>query len=156
MMEPKDLGLASGIQFSIRTGMSSLADSIYVTILSNKVTVNMPKYVIPAALKYGLPQTSVLSLMEALSASNITALQMVPGITPNILQAVDLAQLFAYHKSFQVIYLTSIAFGACAIIAALSVSSAKLDDKLTPAVARKLQGVGREQIYEKPPPLDGE
>jgi hypothetical protein len=34
MVDSKDIGLACGFQFAVRTGMSSPADSIYVTIVS--------------------------------------------------------------------------------------------------------------------------
>lgn len=38
MVDSKDIGLACGFQFAVRTGMSSLADSIYVTIVSSSLT----------------------------------------------------------------------------------------------------------------------
>jgi hypothetical protein len=34
MLDSKYLGLASGVQFRVRTGMATLAESIYVTIVS--------------------------------------------------------------------------------------------------------------------------
>jgi uncharacterized membrane protein len=80
-------------------------------------------------------------LLTAVAGGNTTALELVPGITPAILVEVAAATLTAYEKSFKVIYLASLAFGACAIIAAFSVVSDQHDGMITSEIARKLQGV---------------
>lgn len=49
----------------------------------------------------------------------------------------------AYFRSFQTVYYTSVAFGAVAIIAALSTSGQGLDGKLTTDISRKIRGIDR-------------
>ncbi|OCK84372.1 siderophore iron transporter, partial [Lepidopterella palustris CBS 459.81] len=141
MVDPANIGVATGVQFSARTGLSTLAISIYVTILDNKVKTNLPKYVIPAALKAGLPQTSLVALFTAITSGSATAALAVPGITPQILEAATAAAQLAYTKSFQTVYFASIAFGVLSIIASVFGVTSKLDGSITSDIARKLQGV---------------
>lgn len=63
----------------------------------------------------------------------------VPGITPRIIAAVGDAVKMAYSQAFKTVYLTSIAFGGLALIAALFITS--IDDLMTDFVARKLRGM---------------
>lgn len=49
------------------------------------------------------------------------AFESVPGITPSILAAFGLAVKHAYAHAFRVVYLSSLAFAAIAIVASLLV-----------------------------------
>lgn len=119
--------------------------SVYVTIFENKAATNLVSYVAPAALEAGLPESSLTDLFTAIAAGTTSALLSVPGITPDILGAISSAVQLAYNKAFLVVYLVSIAFGACAIIAALVIDPSKMAGKMTTNIARKLQGVGRKE-----------
>jgi hypothetical protein len=66
-------------------------------------------------------------------------MEAVPDISPAIMVAVGNAVKAAYAQAFKTVYLTSIAFGGLAIIAALFITS--IDDLMTDFVARKIQGV---------------
>ncbi|KAK5215234.1 hypothetical protein LTS03_011629 [Exophiala xenobiotica] len=137
-VDAKDIGLASGVAFTFRTALSSLADSIYVSILENKIKSNVPKYCIPAALSEGLPKGSLTDLLTAVDNGTASSAEAVPGMTPSILAAVSKGLLVAYEKSFQMIYFAAISFGLVAIISAGL--SSNVDSKLTTEIARKLQG----------------
>lgn len=58
------------------------------------------------------------------------------GITPAIEIAVGTAVKSAYSDSFKVVFLVSIAFGACFVVAALMTPN--VETRLTGEVARKL------------------
>jgi hypothetical protein len=111
--------------------------------LSNEVTKNLPKYVIPAVIKSGLSKTAAIQLLEAIATGNTTLIESVPGITPSIIAVATTASKFAYQKSFEIVYFVSIAFGVVAITTAMVVSNKKLNEAMTPEIARKLQGVGK-------------
>ncbi|EXJ76265.1 uncharacterized protein A1O5_00773 [Cladophialophora psammophila CBS 110553] len=145
MVDAKDFGIAIGALFSIRTCFSTISDAIYVTILNTKVASNLPKYVVPAALKAGLSQKAAIELVEVIAAGDQSALAKIPGITPRIIQAATVAAHTAFFKSFQVVYYTSIAFGVCAVIASLLVKNKSLEDAMTDRVERKMQGIKIEQ-----------
>jgi hypothetical protein len=48
-LEDKDIRLATGILGSTHTGLAAIALSVYISVLNNKLLVNIPKYVISAA-----------------------------------------------------------------------------------------------------------
>ncbi|KAL4804326.1 fungal trichothecene efflux pump [Aspergillus unguis] len=137
----KDIGLASGLQFAVRTAFDSLADSIYVTILANKVAENMPKYIIPAVTAAGLSESSAEQLVEAIAAGNATLVQQVPGITPAAIEVGEHAAQIAYRESFKIIYLASLAFGGLAVVASLVMSAKDMQATMTTKISRRLQGL---------------
>jgi hypothetical protein len=115
------------------------AASIYVSILTNRLTTTLPANVAPAALKAGLPSADLPALFAAIAAGTATAMEAVPGITPTVIAAVGDAVKVAYSQAFKTVYLTSIAFGGLSIIASLFITS--IDDLMTDFVARKIRGV---------------
>jgi MFS family permease len=142
--KPGDIGLASGLLGSFRQASGSIAASIYVSILTNRLTTTLPANVAPAALKAGLPSADLPALFAAIGAGTPAALEAVPDISPAIMVAVGDAVKVAYSQAFQTVYLTSIAFGGLAIIAALFITS--IDDLMTDFVARKIQGVDKKLV----------
>jgi xanthine/uracil permease len=96
-------------------------------------------------MESGLNQAEAIQLLEGISTSNTTSIEAIPGVTPLVIAAATAAAKAAYQKSFQTVYLVSIAFGAVAIISAVVVNRKKLNDVMTPEIARKLQGVGKER-----------
>lgn len=119
-------------------------DAIYVTILNTQITHNLPKYVIPAAMKAGLTQNAAIELVQDIAAGDQSALAKIPGITPQVIQSATVAAHTAFFKSFQMVYYASIAFALCAVIAALLVKDNMLEDAMTDRVARKMQGIKTE------------
>ncbi|KAL6240300.1 hypothetical protein RBB50_012787 [Rhinocladiella similis] len=139
--DDKDIGVASGVEMFFRSGLSTFAGSLYTTIYSNKISNNLMAYVGAAVLKSGLTSSTLPTVLTAITAGTPAALHSIPGMTPQIFQAIMSASITAYKRSFAVIYLTSIAFGGCSIIAALLTTN--IDGKLTSKVSRRLKGVTR-------------
>jgi hypothetical protein len=133
--EPEDIGLVAGAMGSIRTASSSIATSLYLSILSNQLTKYLPRYVVPAATEAGLPASSLTDLFAGITAGSFAK---VPGITPTIEEAVGHAVKHAYSMSFRTVFLCTLPFGAIILVAA--VISPNVEDYLTDDVARRLQG----------------
>lgn len=75
-------------------------------------------------------------------------LEKLPGMTPQILASLNAAVVSSYRNAFMVIYLISVGFGICVIIAALL--SSDMDHKLVPRIARKLQNNTHDDVsHEK-------
>jgi xanthine/uracil permease len=89
-----------------------------------------------------LNETDAIQLLGALASGNLTVVESVPGVTPAILTAAATASEAAYQKSFETVYFASIAFGIVAIITAGIVNNKKLNEAMTPEIARRLQGLG--------------
>jgi hypothetical protein len=134
-LAPEDLGLALGFLGSARCLLSTIAQTVYVSILTNKLTENVPKYVAPAAVKAGLPVSSLPSLFVGLTSGNFSD---VGGITPTIIADVVSANQTAYMKSFQMVYVAAIGFGAVGLIAAFNCPT--MEDSFNESISRKLNG----------------
>lgn len=144
---PEDIGLVAGAMGSVRTASSSIATSIYVSILSNQLTKYLPQVVTPAAISAGLPESSLPSLFAAITAA--VGLEGVPGITAEIEEVVGHAVKHAYSLSFRTVFLCTLPFGAIILVAA--VMSPNVEDYMTNDVARRLQdpAVNNNTLKEK-------
>lgn len=94
-----------------------------MTIINNKLGEYLPNDVGRAALENGLPQSSLVPLLQAIMSGNTDALADVPGITNTILNAAMDAARGAYAKSFRVVFLASIAFSIWSTVGALCLRS---------------------------------
>jgi hypothetical protein len=81
----------------------------------------LPQEIVPAVEAAGLPASSVPQLFAAMANGTTAAFESVPGITPSILAAFELATKHAYSHAFKIVYLSSLAFAGIAIVAALFV-----------------------------------
>ncbi|KAL4734772.1 major facilitator superfamily domain-containing protein [Aspergillus similis] len=116
-LKPEDLGIALGVIGTSRSTLSSITQALFVTILDNKLTSNIPKYIIPPG---GFSQ--------------------VPGISPQIVAAAVEGNKEAYAQSLKIVYLTGIAFAFCGICSSLLVPNC--EEKFTDGVSRRLHGKG--------------
>jgi hypothetical protein len=142
LYEAQDIGLATGILGSIRAVGGAVAQALYVSILTNKVSTHIPEYVVPAATNAGLPASSLPALFAGITAGNFTA---VPGITPDIIATTSAAVTHAYLSSFHVVFYATIPFGCLLIFFACLTPN--FEKYLSQNVAKRLQNMGK---------LDGE
>ncbi|CAM1501738.1 Fc.00g037220.m01.CDS01 [Cosmosporella sp. VM-42] len=134
LWEPQDIGLATGVLGSIRALGGAVAQALYVSVLNNELTKNIPKFVTPAATESGLPADSLPSLFAGITAGSFTD---VPGITDKIIAAVSAALVKAYTNSFRLVFYTTIPFSCVLLIAACLVPN--VEKFLTRNVAKRLQ-----------------
>ncbi|TVY45891.1 Trichothecene efflux pump [Lachnellula subtilissima] len=106
--EPEDIGMVAGAMGSIRTATASIATSVYLSILSNQLTKNLRRYVVPVSIEAGLPASSFADLFAGITAGSFGD---VPGITPAIEEAVTHAVKHAYSMSFRTVLLCTLPFG---------------------------------------------
>jgi hypothetical protein len=135
--EAQDIGLATGVLGSIRAMGGAVAQSLYVSILTTKANVYIPKYVAPAAVKAGLPPSSLPALFAGLATSNFTA---VPGATPEILAVVGVQTQRAYFSAFSIVFYATIPFGVLLVAAACFIPD--MEQFLHNNVAKRLQHMG--------------
>ncbi|KAH8658641.1 fungal trichothecene efflux pump [Tricladium varicosporioides] len=150
VIEPQDIGLATGVLGSIRAAGGVIAQALYVSVLNNKVAVYMPEYVTPAAVGAGLPASSLPSLYAGITAGNFTA---VPGITPAITASVGAAVTHAYISSFKIVFYVTVPFSALLILAACFVPN--MEKFLGMNVAKRLQNMpGKDSTVVEEKKLD--
>lgn len=143
--EPDDIGLVAGVLGAIRTAAGAIATSMYSSILATEMAKYLPKYVAPAALQAGLPESSLPALMAGVSAGSFDA---VPGANAAVLAAIGSPVKHAYAMSFRTVFLCTIPFSVILLIAA-AVYCPNVEDYLTDEVARKLQGVDAKQTVSE-------
>lgn len=101
VLEPQDIGLATGVMGSIRALGGAVAQALYVSVLTNKLNDYIPAYVAPAATEAGLPQSSLTQLFAGITAGSFVD---VPGITDSIIAAVADALKLAYTEAFKIVF----------------------------------------------------
>lgn len=135
LWDPADMGLVTGVLGAIRTAISAIATSMYSSILATESAKYIPRYVTPAALGAGLPESSLTALFAGITLGDFSA---VPDITPQVIAVVGDAVKQAYSMAFRTVFLCTLPFGALLLIAALL--SPNVEEYLTDEVARKLHG----------------
>jgi hypothetical protein len=136
-LDAADIGLAIGMLGSIRTALSSIATAVYVAVLTAKLDSNIPKYVGAAAVQTGTSEEVLATVLAGFAEGQTN----FPDVSSSVVVVLASAYQTAYAKSFQVVYLASVAFGAASIIAACF--SPNMDHRFTNEVARRMQRVGQ-------------
>ena len=126
-----------------------MAASVYVVVLTNRLTADIPARVPAAVVKAGLPAASVPAFLEGFTTGNFTD---VKGLTPSITVVGVQAYKLASASAYQTVFLTSIAFTGLAVIVAFWAPN--VEDKMTGQVATTLHGkeggvVGASKFEEK-------
>lgn len=113
--------------------------AIYTTILSNKLSSFLPKYVEQAATSNGVPESSVPAILGNLTVGTLTKEQSsIPGLTNVSLVAIGEAVANANADAFRYVFYAVIAFGILAI--ACATMTVDYSVQFTDDVARKLHG----------------
>ncbi|KAI8627941.1 trichothecene efflux pump [Xylariaceae sp. FL1651] len=145
IIEPQDIGLATGVLGSIRALGGAVAQALYSSILATKLAELTPTYVSNAAVSAGLPQSSLKQLLAVIATGDFSG---VPGINSGIISAVAGALKAAYADSFRLVFLVTIPFSVLLIIGSCFVPD--MDRFLSRNVAKKLQR-RRKDVEEKAP-----
>ncbi|KIW80208.1 hypothetical protein Z517_06823 [Fonsecaea pedrosoi CBS 271.37] len=134
----KWIGFACAVLGLSRYMGGSTGTAIYLTIYENKVKTLIPKRVAAAALAAGLPSSSLPSFLGVLTgATHQPSLMAIPGVTTAIVETSTLAMKNASREAFKYVWLTSIPFGAIALICALICKDQS--NMLTDEVAQRLK-----------------
>jgi hypothetical protein len=136
IIQPQDIGLATGVLGSIRACGGAVAQALYSSVLANKLKIYLPRYVAPAALSAGLPSASLPALFAGITAGNFSA---VPDITPAIIAVVGTEVKHAYISSFKIVFYVTVPFSALLVLAACFVPN--MEKYLGMNVAKRLQNI---------------
>ncbi|KFZ03435.1 hypothetical protein V502_10950 [Pseudogymnoascus sp. VKM F-4520 (FW-2644)] len=104
------IATAVSIGTSLRGLGGSIGLVIFTQIFSSKIATFMPAEIAKATIAAGLPLTSVPDLLLAVGSGDPAAIQQVPGVTPQIMQAMSMGMKEAYAKSFRFIWFSLIPF----------------------------------------------
>ncbi|KAF2113794.1 fungal trichothecene efflux pump [Lophiotrema nucula] len=123
-----DIGVAVGLVSTSRLIGGAIAGAIYTSIYSNRYTSEIPSILQSSASAAGFTG-SFSALLAASKLNTAAAYNKVAGMTPAVLRAAQIAVQDAYIKSFRLVFLVAIAFGAVAICSALMTRSVPMERK---------------------------
>jgi len=118
------LATTAALSLSVRTVGGSIGYTIYLNIFTKKLAVKLPALVAQYALAAGLAPTDATAFVTTFltAPTNITS---APGYSPAILEAATIGSRWAYAESLKYVWITSIPFGVCAIVACCFVPNLK-------------------------------
>ncbi|KAL3426727.1 Vacuolar basic amino acid transporter 5 [Phlyctema vagabunda] len=117
----KDLGLASGLIGTFRSGGGSIGNAILSTILTGIINRRLGRQIVAAALGLGFNSEGLEALVPAVIQNALGvpgAFDAVPGITPAVEEATAHALKEAYAYAFKRVFYATIPFGVIATICA--------------------------------------
>lgn len=131
--DQQEIGTAVGMAGSIRSAISTIASTVYVVVLTNRLGQTIPAEVPPAVIRAGLPASSVAAFLAGFTTADFSK---VPGLTPTITAVGVAAYKVASAHAYKTVFLTSIAFTGIAVI--VSFWAPNVDDRMTQEVAATL------------------
>jgi hypothetical protein len=130
-----EIGIAVGVGATTRGVGATIATTIYIVVLSNRLATTIPAVVPPALVEAGLPASSVAGFIQGFTTGSFEG---VPGVTQQIIDIGSRAYKQAQVDAFRTIFLVSIAFVGTIIV--LSLFYPDLDSKMTNDVGALLRG----------------
>jgi hypothetical protein len=131
--DQQELGSALGLAGSMRSAISTVASTIYIVVLTNRLNTTIPGVVIPAVVSAGLPESSVSSFLGGFATGSFTGIK---GLTPAITAIGMRAYKEANAQAYSTVFLTTLGFSGIAII--LSFFNPNVEDKMTNDIAATL------------------
>lgn len=111
------IATATAVTTSSRAVSATVFTAIYGAALTTRLNNYIPSYIAGAALKAGLPESSLKAFIGALAGNDSAALPSIPGVTPTIIKAGIAALKQAYADGIRVVYIIAAPFGAVACLA---------------------------------------
>jgi len=134
--DQNEIGTGAGVAGSVRAAISTISQTVYVVVLSNRLTTTISTQVPAALVKAGLPATSVVAFLSAITVGTPAAFEAVPGISESITAAGLRAYKVANADAYRTVFLTTIAFSGLALV--LSCFVPNVEDRMTDDVAAAL------------------
>ena len=111
----------SAASISARLTGATIGYAVYFNVLQNKLS-ELPMTVARAAVQAGLPTNETTVFVDAIISENVGGLAQ---FSAGIISAGKEAVLTTYLQGFRLVYLVSIIFGGCAVIASLFLQDIK-------------------------------
>jgi hypothetical protein len=125
---PKLIAVASGLNTGVRSLGGSIGLAIFNALFASGLDKNLVPKVTAAVIPLGLPENSIAQLIGGLSAGNMTLVESLRGVTPDIIEAAGLAVNEAYSVRFRNLFISGAAFMVVGIIRTSQVSMPKDPD----------------------------
>lgn len=122
----RELGIATGLIGTLRSGGGSVGNAIFNTILTTTIDERLATSIANAAIGAGYPPEGLETLIPGVinNALGIPGVAALPGVTPEVIAATSQALKDSYAHAFRLVFYATIPFGVVAIIASFWVEDA--------------------------------
>jgi hypothetical protein len=110
------IATATAVTNSARAVGGTIFTAAYTAALTDSLTSKLPNYLAEAAVKAGIPGSSIPIFVGTLASGNETGLSTIPGVTSSAIQQGLLAVQQAYADSLRLIYIIAAPFGVVACV----------------------------------------
>lgn len=119
------LSTATGLAFSARAIGGAFGSAVLDAIINGKLATTYASSVGEAAVKAGLPSSSVGALLAALASGSPAAMKAVPGINDSIVAAAQMASEWAFAHAYRLAWASIIPFIVLALVAVACLKGVK-------------------------------
>ncbi|KAK4936733.1 hypothetical protein LTR10_022457 [Elasticomyces elasticus] len=124
---PHLISITTGIMTSLRGIGTTILLPCTSAIFNSKIKTNLPSKIAAEVIPLGLAPQALAQFIPALANNDPKALQAVPGVTPQIIQAGVHGLKTAYLVSLRPVWLLTLALSAVAFIACIFIKDPKHD-----------------------------
>ena len=110
------IATATAVTVSSRAIAASVFTAVYVAAYSDRIKRKLPSYIAAAALKAGLPESSLQAFADALVGNDQATLLHIQGVTPAVIAAAGEALKQSYADSIRIVFIIAAPFGVVAAI----------------------------------------
>ncbi|KAK6721039.1 hypothetical protein SNK05_004131 [Fusarium graminearum] len=116
---PQELvAITSGLMISLRSLGGSVGLAVYSAVFHHGFSSSLGPQIAGAVLPLGFPNKELPQLISAFVSNNETAIKLIDGISPEIIEAGHEGLLEAYRVGFRGVWVTTASISFVAIIAA--------------------------------------
>ncbi|KAG9665024.1 hypothetical protein KCU95_g6703, partial [Aureobasidium melanogenum] len=124
---PALIAVTSGLIAGVRSFGGSVALPIFNSVYKSTSSKHIGPNVIAAVVPLGLPKSSLQALAEALAANNAEAVAKIPGMTPQITAAAEMAVKRTFLLSYRYVWVIMACFSLVGTVAAFFLKNTKED-----------------------------
>jgi MFS family permease len=154
---PVLIAITSGLLLTVRSFGATIGLAIFNAIFAHGLTSNLVPKVAAAVIPLGLTKENIPTLLGGLTSGNMTVVEGVLGITPQIIGAAGLAMKQAYVVGFRDVFITAAVFSFVALVCKFKCLSTRLVDSSTDSdsAAAFLRNPNSEFNSKIDAPIDG-
>ncbi|KAJ5297581.1 hypothetical protein PENANT_c005G09775 [Penicillium antarcticum] len=108
-----------------RAVAAAVFTAIASAAMNSRLEKYIPTYTAKAALEAGLPKSSLVGFIKALTSEDTAALQKVAGVSSHIIEAGVMALKQAYADGVRIVFIIAAPFGVVAILACIFLGDLK-------------------------------
>jgi len=143
------IATASALALTVRGCGGAFGSAVMGSQVSQRMTKNLARNIVPVALANGLPASSSGALVAAFRAANPIAISKIPGITPTIIALITPITRETYAAAFRIAWITVIPASVLGLLAILLLDNSKVKARLNNTIDATVETAAVEEMIKK-------